>query len=200
MFAWSLARPNWEKQFKATGDALEKARSFRMTIVTKQASGESFEVVQEANCPNDFHTLQRRYEKDGVIDPAQDIEIWSVGNKNILRQNNSVMDTKGRFGGANCGSKRLLELPPMLNYQLIYARGNGKRGGKKTVDGKTCRLWTIEMPQGGGWTELYTMCIDENDLPLEVILPGGAVVAHASHWNDHIDLPQPPEPTVGTTN
>lgn len=200
MFAWSMARPGWEKQFKATGQALEKAHSFRISIVTKQPLGESSEILEEANCPNDFHTLQRHFDKDGAIVPMQDVEVWSVGTKNVLRQNTSVMDTKGRFGGAGCGSKRMLEVPPMLNYEIILARGNGKRGGKKTVDGKTCRLWTIEMPQGGGWGELYTMCIDDDNLPLEVSTPNGAMIAHASHWNETIDLPHAPEPTVGNSN
>ncbi len=193
MFYWAIAPPGWEKQFKATGEALTKARSFHITILTKDPKGETFEVMKEANCPSDFHVLQRHYAKDGTMIPMEDVEIWSIGKTHVLRQDTSVMDTNDRFGGADCGSKHLLELGMLPNFETILARGNGKRGSKKTIDGKTCREWSIQMPEGNGWGEIYSMCVDENNLPLEVVTRNHVTVAHATHWNEKIELPQPPE-------
>lgn len=200
MFYWAMRRPAWEKQFKATGEALEKAKSFQLTVVTKQPNGESFEIAQEAYCPGDFHSLQKHYTKDGAIIPATEVEIWSVGKIHRLRQNENLMDTHEKLGSPPCGTQYLLELSPMLNHQLIYLKGHGERGSKKTVDSKSCREWTIQMPEGNGWGELYTMCIDENNLPVEVVRRGGAIVAHASHWNEKVDLPQPPELPATSSN
>lgn len=200
MFYWAMRRPAWEKQFKATGEALEKAKSFQLRVVTRQPTGEISEVTQEANCPGDFHQLQRRYGKDGANVPATEIEIWSVGKMHILRQNDKVVAVNERVGTPPCGSQYLLELATGLNHQIIYMKGHGEGGTKKSVDGRSCREWTIQMPEGNGWGELYTMSIDENNLPLEVVTRGGATVAHASHWNERIELPQPPELTASVAS
>ena len=196
MVFWSFSKPEWEKQFKATGDALTQAQSFHVEIVTKEPGGDTHEVIQEANCPNEYHTLQRHIGKDGALIPMEDVEAWSVGGKHVLRQNEKVMDTHSRTGAAPCGTAYLLELGMVPNMKLVLLHGNGKRGSEKTVDGKTCREWTIQMPKGDGWGDLYTMCVDERNLPLEVIGHDAGYVAHASHFNETITLPAPPEVNV----
>jgi hypothetical protein len=110
------------------------------------------------------------------------------------------MSTPEAFTGRHCGDKQLLQLGDLPNYQTILAHGHAERGSKKTVDGRSCQQWTVQMPRGGGWGDIYTMCIDKNNLPLEVITAEGTTVAHASHWNEVIDLPQPPEVPASKSN
>ncbi len=189
---YSFARPGWETQFKVTLAALEKTRGYRVSIESKDPQGGSFQVLQETNCQGDYHVLQQHHEADGSLVAMEDVEIWSVGGKYVVRQNTSVNPISAGFGAPSCDRRDLLD-PVMLNYQMILAKGNGVRKSKKDVDGKSCRVWTIQMPEGGGWGDIYDMCIDGNNLPLEIVFRDNARVIHASQWNQKIDLPEPPQ-------
>jgi len=195
---YSFSPPGWEKQYRVTGEALEKAMSYRISITTRGKDGDTFELEREANCPADYHSLQRHYAKDGSLIPQEDIEVWSLGKTHVLRQNNTLMNAS--FGPPQCGDQHLLELGTLPSSKIILMHGHAVRGSKKTIDGLTCRLWTVQMPAGDGWGDLYTMCVDDNNLPLEVVTTNGTV-AHASHWNEKIELPEPPEvPQAGRQN
>lgn len=205
MFALAITPPAWEKQFKATGDSLQNAKSFRLAIVTTRQSGEKLESIEEVNCPGEYHVIRRHYDATGAIAPYGEFEAWSVGGRYVIRTQDGVREVNMRSWDPSCGTKRLLELmdpdtEPFFTYEVILMRGKAERGGKKTVQGESCREWTVQLPHGGGWGEVYTVCIAESNLPLEVVTRGRKVVAHVSHWNEPIELPQAPEPPVGTTN
>jgi hypothetical protein len=193
---YSFARPGWETQFKATLAALEKTHSYRVSIVSRDLQGGSFQLLQETNCQGDYHTLQQHYSADGTLDAMQDLESWSLGGVHVSRQHTSINPIEIGFA-PSCDRRDLLE-PIMVNYQMILAHGNGVRKGKKTVDGKKCRVWTIQMPAGDHWTDVYDMCIADDNLPLE-ITAGDARVIHASQWNQKIDLPKPPDISTEST-
>ena len=193
---YSFARPGWEKQFKATLAALEKNNSYHVSITSTDPKGGSYQALQEGYCHGDFHVLQQHYSADGTLVPMEDFEIWSVGEKHVMRQNTRVGLTGTGFGAPSCDRRDLLSLG-MMPYQMIRARGNGVRKGKKTIDGQKCRVWTIQMPEGGGWGNVYDMCVGDDNLPLEIVSRDNSRVIHASNWNQKIDLPEPPQVPAG---
>jgi hypothetical protein len=191
---YAFSPPAWEKQFRATGDALEKARSWHMTVIAREPRGDTRELDQEINCPADYHTVQRHLDKDGAQIAKDEVEIWSLGDRHVIRQNEKLMNTPDRVGQPRCGAKEMLELGNLPPFKLVFIRGRAVRGDKKMIDGRSCRVWDVQMPEGNGWGDLYTMCVDdENNLPLEMITKTGDVIAHASKWNERIELPQPPD-------
>ncbi len=196
---YSFSQPDWEKQFRATLAALQKTRSCRISITSKDPKGDTYQVLEEGNCRGDYHSQHQHYSPDGTLVPMEDIEIWSVGETHVMRQHTNVGEIGVGFGAPPCDQRHLLEPLGMLNYEMILAHGNGVRKGKKTVDGQKCRVWAIQMPEGGGWGDLYDMCVAEDNLPLEIVFRGNARVIHASQWNQRIDVPQPPERSSGAS-
>ncbi len=189
---YGFSRPSWETQFAETSAALKSAKSWNARISEKISTG-TMETVEEVSCPKTYHIVEHRFKEDGSPASPDEVEIWTVEGQSYVRTGGRTRALGGNERNAGCGEPRLLErgnLPPL---RIILAIGHADRGAKATAEGVPCRMWTAQLPSGsGGWKAVYDICIDRNDLPLEIKARDGSVTVRANRWNEPVAVAVPP--------
>lgn len=192
---WSFSRPGWETQLRATSSALQSAHSWEMSARVRSPGQPTHESREEVSCPGEYHSISHPLTETGNPDIDNEHEIWTSGGKSTVRVRNQVipmpLDT-----ASGCGQMHMLDLGQLPPMQMILAVGHAERKSKKSIDGQSCRVWTVQMPKGDGWGDIFDLCIGDDNLPLELIATDGSVIAHASHWNGSVAVAPPPASTA----
>ena len=190
---YSISPPKWESQFQATGLAMEHAKTWKLQVSARPPGEQAYEFAEEVVCPKEYHSARRKEPIEGKPQTGLDLEVWVVGDKAVQRLGDKLLAMKDRGWPPECGKKRLFELQGVPLYPVMMMTGHAVRGGKKTINGMECRVWTAQLPKGDGWGDVYDVCIDKKNFPLELVMKDGSLTARASHWDEPIQLPQPPD-------
>ncbi len=184
-------------------DAKKRANSFRMKTVLKLHPGRAMETVTEVSCPNRERITttigDKSYqavrlggqsfieEPDGKwATQAIDAQSWSPCGDNPGQPSPWAMMNEGRD---------ILTVLAKLSRNAVIERGEYVMTGNGA-----CQEWVVmlQLPGGGkggqghqGRGMNYTVCLNNQHLPVQVVMGGGGMVVNYYDWNQPIEIKPP---------
>lgn len=189
---YGFSRPGWEGQLNRTAVALRSARSWESVVTINKEDGSWTRISEQVNCPVNSHALAENFLPGGQSNQSYPMEAWTIDGQAFIKTPAQFTPTTKIQTVPGCGELKFLELPPLPSISMLLSYGHAERKGKSMVGNVPCRIWTIQVPAGDGWADLYDLCIDSSDFPLELKTKDGKIVAQAKHWNEALKI-DPPE-------
>jgi hypothetical protein len=177
-------------EFRKMDHALRLAQSWRSHRVMNEPD-RSNDAHMEVYCPSSVHTWQT---STSYGQPPQESETIDTINGSYMRKGSDWMlaGVSERMISSPCtwGPRGMDDF--LGTMDVVLQSGRIHRGDTRRVNGDLCRDWTASVPASTGWRDSFVVCIDEQDLPLEVAAPDRSLVITYSDWNKPILIETPP--------
>jgi hypothetical protein len=182
-----------DEAMQAAFAAKQAATSWRMTTKLSVHDGNVMETRFEVSCP----ARERIISQIGSIRR----EMVRVGKRFYVNDNGTwyyqdVPDTNWSPCGKNPGVPSpwamLTEGRDLLSvFALAQDKFKLSRGKNVTLLGKSCQVWnvTIDHPNAQGLG--YGVCLDDQHLPVVIVMGNGGLVTEYSDWNQPITIEAP---------
>jgi len=191
LLVWWVLPSSGVSEFKKMNAAMQNARSWRVHTIVDEPT-KSVEVVTEVYCPSRVHIVTKSTIEQGVEKYEQSSEsIWIEGTNYTRLADGWVVSHELRQNTSEClwgaqGSDTML-----AQMDAVTRLGKIRKGDKREVNGFTCRDWIASEPAPTGWRDVFSVCVDSNDLPREVFTPDRREVIAYSDWNQPIKIDAP---------
>lgn len=165
------------------GQAWANAKSFRITMETNDpaAKDQSGQITMEVVRPDREHI---KFNMGG-----QNIETITIGKDNYVSLAGKWTKTTSKTDQTSLANPQTVV--DDFN-QSIDANTKITKGGATTVNGKPCQEWKVEdTGSNADESSSGTMCIGQDNLPVQFKDTAGKYLMTFSDWNASIDIKPP---------